>query len=276
MRGNGDWTVLVLTAAIANVSLQSLYLIMETVMGGELFYYLQAHKGPLSESCAPSYLQRSSRAPTPASSAPPPPPAAAARLLTQSPRPHFGCCRHARFYVGCVALAFEFLQSKHLVYRDLKPENLLIHKDGYIKIADFSFVKRVKAGKTYTLCGTPAYLAPEQILRQGHDRAVDWCGRRRARLMTTPAACLSRAAAPPVAAERPPSPAAPTRWALGVLMYEMLTGCSPFYDRDDLAMFRKIVDVRCGHAAVAGRWLLLLSSPSTAVRRGCAARHMTC
>lgn len=45
--------------------------------------------------------------------------------------------RHARFYVACVGLAFEFMQSKHLVYRDLKPENLLINKDGYLKIADF-------------------------------------------------------------------------------------------------------------------------------------------
>jgi cGMP-dependent protein kinase len=144
---------------------QSLYMMMELVMGGELFYYLQSLSAPLPE---PS----------------------------------------ARFYTGCVVEAFYFLHARHYVYRDLKPENLLLTATGYLKVADFSFVKRLRAGKTYTLCGTPAYLAPEQITRAGHDRAVDW-------------------------------------WALGVLTYEMLAGISPFYHDDDMTMFKRIVDVKC-------------------------------
>ena len=143
----------------------SLYLLMELVMGGELFYYLQSLRAPLHET-------------------------------------------HARFYTACVVEAFDFLHARHYLYRDLKPENLLLTADGYLKVADFSFAKRLRAGKTYTLCGTPAYLAPEQITRAGHDRAVDW-------------------------------------WALGVLTYEMLAGVSPFYHDDDMTMFKRIVDVKC-------------------------------
>ncbi len=143
---------------------QHLYLMMELISGGELFYYLQSLSGPLPEG-------------------------------------------GARFYAACVVEAFSFLHSRFYVYRDLKPENLLICANGYLKVADFSFVKRLRAGKTYTLCGTPAYLAPEQITRAGHDRAVDW-------------------------------------WALGVLTYEMLAGASPFYHDDDMVMFKRIVDVK--------------------------------
>ncbi len=56
---------------------------------------------------------------------------------------------------------FEYLHSKDIIYRDLKPENILIQKNGYLKLTDFGFAKVVSgAGKTYTLCGTPEYLAP--------------------------------------------------------------------------------------------------------------------
>jgi serine/threonine protein kinase len=70
-------------------------------------------------------------------------------------------------------LIFEFLHSKNIIFRDLKCENLLIAEDGYLKLTDFSFAKIVET-RTYTLCGTPEYLAPEIILNQGHGRAVDW------------------------------------------------------------------------------------------------------
>ena len=66
---------------------------------------------------------------------------------------------------------FEYLQSKNIIYRDLKPENILIDEDGYLKLTDFGFAKFID-GRTYTLCGTPEYLAPEMILRSGHTKNV--------------------------------------------------------------------------------------------------------
>lgn len=110
---------------------------------------------------------------------------------------------HARFYAASVVCGLSYLHDRDLVYRDLKPENLLIDLQGYVKMTDFGFVKHVKRGsKTYTLCGTPEYLAPEIIMAKGHNSAADW-------------------------------------WALGVLIWELVAGAPPFMDDDRLAMFRK-------------------------------------
>jgi len=97
---------------------------------------------------------------------------------------------HARFYSACTALALEHLHARQIVYRDLKPENLLLDQSGYCKVADFGLAKFV-VGQTYTVCGTPSYFAPEMILSNGHSHSVDW-------------------------------------WALGVLTYELMVGDTPF------------------------------------------------
>ncbi|KAI9018679.1 kinase-like domain-containing protein [Phycomyces nitens] len=108
-----------------------------------------------------------------------------------------------KFYAAEVLLAIEYLHLKDIVYRDLKPENLLLDANGHIKITDFGFAKHVP-DNTWTLCGTPDYLAPEVIQSKGYTKAVDW-------------------------------------WSLGILIFEMLAGYPPFYDDDHLKLYEKIL-----------------------------------
>lgn len=116
----------------------------------------------------------------------------------------------ARFYVGSIVLALEYLHEHSIVYRDLKPENVFIDNSGYVKLGDFGFAKMLdgNARRTYTFCGTPGYVAPENVLAHGYNHSVDW-------------------------------------WGLGVLTYVLLTGRQPFSSPktdDPMVVMRRIVD----------------------------------
>jgi len=115
----------------------------------------------------------------------------------------------AKFYGAGILLALAYMHSKNIAYRDLKPENCLIDSMGYPKVVDFGFSKVIEE-KSYTLCGTPEYLAPELVLSKGHNKAVDV-------------------------------------WAYGILLYEMEAGYSPFSDpegNDQTKICRNIVNGR--------------------------------
>ncbi|XP_026194746.1 serine/threonine-protein kinase N2 [Anabas testudineus] len=115
--------------------------------------------------------------------------------------------KQARFYSSCVLLGLEFLHQNKIVYRDLKLDNLLMDADGFVRIADFGLCKEGMGhgDRTSTFCGTPEFLAPEVLTDSNYTRSVDW-------------------------------------WGLGVLIFEMLVGESPFPGDDEEEVFDSIVN----------------------------------
>ena len=145
---------------------QRLYLIMEFVNGGELFFHLKQVKGGFDEV-------------------------------------------RARFYAAEMILALEYLHKSGVVYRDLKPENVLIDHEGHIRLTDFGLSKsglKSSNGRTESFCGTPEYLAPEIIRDTNYGYSVDW-------------------------------------YSFGLVLYEMLTGVNPFKTDKDLSLVEKMNEI---------------------------------
>ena len=111
--------------------------------------------------------------------------------------------KESKFYLASIITAFDYLHKKNYIYRDLRPQNILINKDGYIKLAEFSFAKKMDNEYTFTMCGSPEYYSPEMVMKSGYNKSTDF-------------------------------------WSLGIILYEMLIGCTPFLDSDPLKIYQKI------------------------------------
>ena len=145
---------------------QRLYLIMEFVNGGELFYHLRQSKGGFQED-------------------------------------------RARFYAAEIVSALEYLHKSGVVYRDLKPENVLVDNEGHIRLTDFGLSKaglERNNDRTESFCGTPEYLAPEIIRDKQYGYSVDW-------------------------------------YSFGLVLYEMLTGVNPFKTGQEKSLVDKMNDI---------------------------------
>lgn len=112
-----------------------------------------------------------------------------------------------RFYAAEIILALENLHQQGIIYRDLKPENILLDQEGHIRLTDFGLSKegifRKNQDRTFTICGTPEYLAPEIIRGEGHGEVADW-------------------------------------WSLGTLLYEMQVGFPPFMNSNKIQLMQII------------------------------------
>ncbi|XP_043552049.1 ribosomal protein S6 kinase alpha-2 isoform X2 [Chiloscyllium plagiosum] len=116
-----------------------------------------------------------------------------------------------KFYLAELALALDHLHGLGIIYRDLKPENVLLDEDGHIKITDFGLSKEAVDldKRAYSFCGTIEYMAPEVVNRRGHAQSADW-------------------------------------WSFGVLMFEMLTGSLPFQGKDRKETMALILKAKLG------------------------------
>mmetsp|Transcript_10580 Transcript_10580/g.20390 ORF Transcript_10580/g.20390 Transcript_10580/m.20390 type:complete len:437 (+) Transcript_10580:278-1588(+) len=123
--------------------------------------------------------------------------------------------RDAKFYMACLILVVEYLQDREIVYRDFKPENIMIDEEGYPKVIDFGTAKIVH-GRTFTVVGTPHYMAPEVITGKGYNKLADL-------------------------------------WSLGVILYEFLCGGVPFGEdeEDPYAIYDKVLTSRITYPAFA-------------------------
>ena len=110
----------------------------------------------------------------------------------------------AKFYLASMITALDYLHKKSIIYRDLRPQNILIAKSGYIKLADFGLSKKMESEMTFTMCGSPEYYSPEMIRKSGYNKSTDF-------------------------------------WCLGIILYEMLIGCTPFIDPEPLKIYQKII-----------------------------------
>jgi len=115
---------------------------------------------------------------------------------------------NCRFFCGEIYLAVAYLHALDIVHRDLKPQNLLLDSEGHVKLTDFGFAKVIpKQDKSYTLVGTPEYVAPEIITKDGHTKGVDW-------------------------------------WAFGVVLFEILQGFTPFCGENMDQIFSNVLEGR--------------------------------